>query len=103
MPPKRLQTARQPPVYANSSPDHRACNSLAPFRCPRAVHPCPSVDSGLDIAIFKTAPTLQATICGCSTSPSPEVRVWRELRKRLWASGEGSSAEAVVAEPRGSY
>ena len=45
-PQKRLQTARQPPVYPNSSPDHRACNSLTPFRCPHAVHPCPSVDSG---------------------------------------------------------
>ena len=44
-PQKRLQTARQPPVYPNSSPDHRACNSLTPFRCPHAVHPCPSVDS----------------------------------------------------------
>ena len=37
-PQKRLQTARQPPVYPNSSPDHRACNSLTPFPCPRAVH-----------------------------------------------------------------
>ena len=46
-PQKRLQTARQPPVYPNSSPDHRACNSLTPFRCPHAVHPCPSVDLGL--------------------------------------------------------
>ena len=47
-PQKRMQTARQPPVYPNSSPDHRACNSLTPFRYPHAVHPCPSVDSGLD-------------------------------------------------------
>ena len=46
-PQKRLQTARKPPVYPNSSPDHRTCNSLTPFRCPHAVHPCPSVDSGL--------------------------------------------------------
>ena len=46
-PQKRLQAARQPPVYLNSSPDHRACNSLTPLRCHRAVHPCPSVDSGL--------------------------------------------------------
>ena len=48
MPQKRLQIALQLPVYPNSSPDHRACNSLTPFRCPHAVHPCPSVDSGLD-------------------------------------------------------
>ena len=47
-PQKRLQTAPQPPGYPNSSPDHRACNSLTPFRCPHAVHPCPSVDSGLE-------------------------------------------------------
>ena len=50
-PQKRLQTARQPPVYPNSSPDHRACNSLTPFRCPHAVHPCPSVDSGVEVEI----------------------------------------------------
>ena len=49
-PQKRLQTARQPPVYPNSSPDYRACNSLTRFRCPHAVHPCPSVDSGLAYA-----------------------------------------------------
>ena len=30
-PQKRLQTARQPPVYSNSSPDHRPCNSLTPL------------------------------------------------------------------------
>ena len=46
VPPKapadRPPTSRLP----NSSPDHRACNSLTPFRCPHAVHPCPSVDSG---------------------------------------------------------
>ena len=54
-PQKRLQTARQPPVYPNSSPDHRACNSLTPFRCPHAVHPCPSVDSGLVAALVIVA------------------------------------------------
>ena len=45
-PQKRLLTERQPPVYPNSSPEHRACNSLTPLHCPHAVHPCPSVDSG---------------------------------------------------------
>ena len=38
VPPKRQQTARQPPVYPNSSPDHRACNSLTPFHGSRIVH-----------------------------------------------------------------
>ena len=39
----RPATSRLP----ESSPDNRACNSLTPFRCPHAVHRCPSVDSGL--------------------------------------------------------
>ena len=30
-PQKHLQTARQPPVYPNASPDHRACNSRIPL------------------------------------------------------------------------
>ena len=42
-PQKRLQTARQPPVYPNSSPDHRACNSLTPLPLSSRR---PSVDSG---------------------------------------------------------
>ena len=42
-PQKRLQTARQPPVYPNSSPDHRACNSLTPRPLSSRR---PSVDSG---------------------------------------------------------
>ena len=29
---------RQLPIYPNSSPHHRACNSLNPFCCPRAVY-----------------------------------------------------------------
>ena len=45
-PQKRLQTARQPPVYTNSSPDHRACNSLTPLPLSSRR---PSVDSGLDV------------------------------------------------------
>ena len=32
------QSACKPPAYPNSRPDHRACNSLTPFHCPRAVH-----------------------------------------------------------------
>ena len=47
-PPKAPADRRQPPVYPNSSPDHRACNSLTPCHCPHAVHACPSVDSGLE-------------------------------------------------------
>ena len=68
-PQKRLQTARQPPVYPNSSPDHRACHSLTPFRCPHAVHPCPSVDSGyhrdsshLGRDLSDTAPVMQVRL-----------------------------------------
>ena len=43
-PQKRLQTPRQPPVYPNSSPDHRPCNSLTPLPLSSRR---PSVDSGL--------------------------------------------------------
>ena len=46
VPPKAPADRRQPPVYPNSSPDHRVCNFLTPLQCPHAVHPCPSVDSG---------------------------------------------------------
>ena len=34
MPQKRLQTARQPPVYPTSSPDHHPSNSLTPLLLP---------------------------------------------------------------------
>ena len=75
-PQKRLQTARQPPVYPNSSPDHRACNSLTPFRCPHAVHPCPSVDSGLPLYLPYGQPWRSlATTKGC-----PEgMPLWRGI------------------------
>ena len=39
---------RQPPIYANSSPDHpRLLLPLPPSSVLTPVHPCPSVDSGL--------------------------------------------------------
>ena len=40
---RRYDLDSQPPVYPNSSPDHRACNSLTPFRCP---HRRPSLSIG---------------------------------------------------------
>ena len=45
---RRLKTVRRPPIYPKT-PGHLPCSSLTPppFRCPHAVHPCPSVDSGL--------------------------------------------------------
>ena len=42
-PQKRLQTPRQPPVYPNSIPDYRACNSLTP---PPLSSRCLSVSTG---------------------------------------------------------
>ena len=77
-PQKRLQTARQPPVYLNSSPDHRACNSLTPFRCPHAVHSCPSVDSGAKVALeaLKGEETT-AEIAGRFEVHPSQVRTWR--------------------------
>ena len=72
-PPKAPADRRQPPVYPNSSPDHRACNSLTPLPCPRAVHPCPSVDSGLtgfELVFFRDRRTVSllmlSTISRCT-------------------------------------
>ena len=45
-------TTKDPPPTSHlpqSSPDHRFCNFEASFQCPHAVHPCPSVDSGLGL------------------------------------------------------
>ena len=45
---RRLKTVRRPPIYPNGA---QAISPVAPsplFRCPHAVHRCPSVDSGLD-------------------------------------------------------
>ena len=46
-PVRRLKTVRRPPIYPNGA---QAISPVAPsplFRCPHAVHRCPSVDSGL--------------------------------------------------------
>ena len=72
-PQKRLQTAPQPPGYQNSSPDHRACNSLTPFRCPHAVHPCP--------------------IGGFGLGPSVTARSGGDLPPRDWARLEAAYEE----------
>ena len=45
---RRLKTVRRPPIYPNGA---QAISPVAPsplFRCPHAVHRCPSVDSGLE-------------------------------------------------------
>ena len=46
---RRLKTVRRPPIYPNGA---QAISPVAPsplFRCPHAVHRCPSVDSGLEV------------------------------------------------------
>ena len=47
-PVRRLKTVRRPPIYPKT-PGHLpdVAPSPTPFRCPHAVHRCPSVDSGL--------------------------------------------------------
>ena len=94
-PQKRLQTARQPPVYPNSSPDHPACNSLTPFRCPHAVHPCPSVDSGLERAKVQSLETFGMSnrenmywlmkLSNAQVAPFPDLVLDTELRPFLYA------------------
>ena len=95
-PQKRLQTARLPPIYPNSSPDHRACNFLTPFRCPHAVHPCPSVDSGLKGAetlnYLATSPEVEGVtgkfFVDCQTVPSSALSYDAGLASDLWELSE---------------
>ena len=67
MPQKRLQIALQLPVYPNSSPDHRACNSLThlPLSSRR-----PSVDSGLNSGAGKTHIALGLGLAACQRGMS---------------------------------
>ena len=46
-PVRRLKTLRRPPLHPDGGPGHLPRSCLTPFRCLHAVHPCPSVDSGL--------------------------------------------------------
>ena len=51
---RRLKTVRRPPIYPNGA---QAISPVAPsplFRCPHAVHRCPSVDSGLGLQYLTT-------------------------------------------------
>ena len=46
-PPKAPAERRQPTIYPDRARTIASVTSSPPFQCPRAVHPCPSVDSGL--------------------------------------------------------
>ena len=84
-PPKAPADRRQPPIYPNSSPDYRACNSLTPFRCPHAVHPCPSVDSGLNRILEGLIPGIHAD-WGQSSVGSGMRMIWTSRRLRSGSS-----------------
>ena len=45
-----LKTVPRPPIYPNGTQIISPVAPSSPFRCPHAVHRCPSVDSGLGIA-----------------------------------------------------
>ena len=45
-PVRRLRTVRRPPIYPNGAQAISPVAPSPPFRCPHAVHRCPSVDSG---------------------------------------------------------
>ena len=49
-PPKRLQTVANLPSTRIRARTIASVTSSPPFQCPHAVHPCPSVDSGLGMA-----------------------------------------------------
>ena len=60
---RRLKTVRRPPIYPNGA---QAISPVAPsplFRCPHAVHRCPSVDSGLGYHTADSRP-LSGSRCG---------------------------------------
>ena len=63
-PKKHLQTARQPPVYPNSSPDHRTSNSLTPL-------PLSSRRPSVSIGGFGLSPRLW--VRSCSTRLAGQV------------------------------
>ena len=45
-PVRRLKTVPRPPIYPNGTQAISPVAPSSPFRCPHAVHRCPSVDSG---------------------------------------------------------
>ena len=58
---RRLKTVRRPPSTPRPQAISPVAPSPTPFRCPHAVHPCPSVDSGLeDVETAKAASILEA-------------------------------------------
>ena len=81
-PQKRLQTAANPPIYTNSSPDHRACNSLTP----------PSSALTPSIGGFGFSfPCSHGQILSCSN----------RQRDLLSMGGRGNSPEALTQESDG--
>ena len=74
-PQKRLQTVANPPSTRIRARTIRVCYFLSPFQCPLPVHPCPSVDSGLNPWGTKDHPFLTApdgTITLTSSEPTNE-------------------------------
>ena len=51
-PPKRLQIAAKPPIYPNSSPDHRFCNFLTPLPVSSRLPSVSIGGFGISIGIF---------------------------------------------------
>ncbi len=111
-PQKRLQTPRQPPVYPNSSPEHRACNSLTPLPLSSRL---PSVSIGgfgirriLGLMSFMVwawpdrvnrnwRPVGRVPVLGLQV---PEARLSRECPTcgpGRWSSGAGPLSELVVS------
>ena len=90
-PQKRLQTARQPPVYTNSSPDHRACNSLTP-----AAVLTPSIPVHRWIRAKKGTPSLEDPRSVVS-SPSALTRFRRRVHATLRDNTGALLLETIVA------
>ena len=81
-PQKRLQTPGPASCLPEFQPDHRACNSFTPFHCPHAVHPCPSVDSGLIVEHCSCRPLTHrdALLCRCHLQPVVQLNRQRHVQ-----------------------
>ena len=66
-----LKTVRRPPIYPKTPGHLPVAPSPTPFRCPHAVHPCPSVDSGLALAFALIL--LIPLVLGLASESDPQV------------------------------
>ena len=100
---RRLKTVRRPPIYPNGA---QAISPVAPsplFRCPHAVHRCPSVDSGLvEEKLFESSVVVKAAMTSFSSEVIAEpnnkyaVALKFDLAVSEYLKGTGPSSIVAV-------